>query len=360
MLRKDKRPQNNQVKMRAMLPMTICCTKCGEFIGKGTKYNCRLEVANNKSYLGIKVWRLYMKCTSCSIELTILTDPKNDDYQCESNCRSTFDSLKIEQDAETVEQLIKKSEKHDHDQIKHLQRKMQQEKYQMNLMDTIGQLQNINKNHAFIDHDKVLDIIYQNNSNLCINTKSNNNSGKKRGFSKDNDVDELLAFRAKKRLKLNPQIVNINLNKIHAIKDLNEDSCNKNSGGTSEEQDIDVAIDRFENEDVDNILAKKYGKYKTEQEQKKHDKEKTKEKEKEKDKESQIDETQFAGLSNDLFNCYSRDSLGSKRYSVGLKSTNDATKVVDDSSDIVLVKKLSKKKKKKKKKKHMKRKDKAK
>ena len=76
-LPKKARPKNDQTKVRVMLPMTICCDTCHEYIYKGKKFNARKETVAGEDYLGIKIFRFYIKCTKCSREITFKTDPKN-------------------------------------------------------------------------------------------------------------------------------------------------------------------------------------------------------------------------------------------------------------------------------------------
>lgn len=65
------------------LPMTIRCLECGNFLYINTKYNARKEFVVGENYLGIPVYRFYIKCSRCLAEITFKTDPKNAKYHVE-------------------------------------------------------------------------------------------------------------------------------------------------------------------------------------------------------------------------------------------------------------------------------------
>ena len=68
-----------------MLPMTLRCAACGEYLGRGTKFNARKEDAAGERYLGaIQVFRFYIRCPRCSAEIAFKTDPGSSDYAVES------------------------------------------------------------------------------------------------------------------------------------------------------------------------------------------------------------------------------------------------------------------------------------
>ena len=74
------KPKNHQKKNRFMLPVPARCNKCGNYMSEGTKFNRRVEQVTEETYLGIEIYRFYFKCTDCSADLTIKTDPKNCGY----------------------------------------------------------------------------------------------------------------------------------------------------------------------------------------------------------------------------------------------------------------------------------------
>lgn len=43
-LPRGKRAEHNSMKVRMMLPMSVRCNTCGNFMYKGTKFNCKKQV----------------------------------------------------------------------------------------------------------------------------------------------------------------------------------------------------------------------------------------------------------------------------------------------------------------------------
>ncbi|RLM93145.1 hypothetical protein C2845_PM08G17390 [Panicum miliaceum] len=58
--------------------MTLRCASCGEYLGRGTKFNARKEDA-----AGSATWAA-SRCPRCSAEIAFKTDPGNSDYAVES------------------------------------------------------------------------------------------------------------------------------------------------------------------------------------------------------------------------------------------------------------------------------------
>jgi hypothetical protein len=88
---KMKRDRDRPQEIRMMLPMTLQCNRCGEFMYKGKKFNSKKEDCKGEDYMGIRRFRFYIKCVMCSNEIAFKTDPKNTDYECESGATRTFE-----------------------------------------------------------------------------------------------------------------------------------------------------------------------------------------------------------------------------------------------------------------------------
>lgn len=56
-----KLPKNRQYTVRLMAPFNMRCKTCGEYIYKGKKFNARKEDVENQDYLGIRIYRFYIK-----------------------------------------------------------------------------------------------------------------------------------------------------------------------------------------------------------------------------------------------------------------------------------------------------------
>ena len=46
------------------------CKTCGNYVYKGKKFNARKESAIGEEYLGIQIYRFYIRCPQCLSEIT--------------------------------------------------------------------------------------------------------------------------------------------------------------------------------------------------------------------------------------------------------------------------------------------------
>lgn len=70
--------KDGTVPVRMMLPFSMQCETCHEFLYRGRKFNSRKEPMGGPDgrYLGILRFRFYIKCSYCSRPISFLTDPK--------------------------------------------------------------------------------------------------------------------------------------------------------------------------------------------------------------------------------------------------------------------------------------------
>ena len=173
-----RRPKNQQMKVRMMLPMSIRCNTCGNYIYKGTKFNSRKEdvigearesllyifyIFNLKdvysfcnwfsdfsciffllfqTYLGIQIFRFYFKCTRCSAELTIKTDPQNSDYVVESGATRNFEPWREEDEAFEKEKHKRNAEEMG-DPMKSLENRTLDSKREMDILAALDEMKSM-------------------------------------------------------------------------------------------------------------------------------------------------------------------------------------------------------------------------
>lgn len=65
----------------------------------------------DQTYLGIRIYRFYIKCTRCLQEISFKTDPQNTDYEIEAGATRNFMALKLaEEQAKREEDDLKEEE----------------------------------------------------------------------------------------------------------------------------------------------------------------------------------------------------------------------------------------------------------
>lgn len=156
LLPKISKPKNAQVKIRTMLPMSIRCTECGEYMGQGKKFNSRKETVEGETYLGLKVFRFYIRCTRCASELTFKTEPKNSTYVAERNCvRNYTPWSNTTQEDEEKEELIKQQE--EYDSMKQLEKRTLEMRQEMEALDELDELRTISAQNQKVSIDDLLE-----------------------------------------------------------------------------------------------------------------------------------------------------------------------------------------------------------
>ena len=179
---KHKRDKNEVHEIRTMLPFSMRCERCGEFMYKGarlfpslylyqshfrlvltptragTKFNSKKEMVKGDTYMGIRKFRFYIKCVVCSNEIAFKTDPKNSDYEMESGASRNFEIWKDNSKA-IVDMEQQQEEEEKVDNMKALENRALDSKLEMDVLDALDEMKAINQRHERIDADEVLSSI---------------------------------------------------------------------------------------------------------------------------------------------------------------------------------------------------------
>lgn len=188
-----KREKNRQFTIRLMVPFNIRCKTCGEYIYRGKKFNARKEDVIGKTYLGIQIYRFYIKCTKCLAEITFLTDPENQDYAMENGAIRNFESLRLaEKQAEA--EAIQKKEEEENNPMKILENRTRDSRREMAVLETLEDLKELNTaNFAGLDPSVLIQAEEEYKKQLEILEKKEDEEEIKRIFShkyKDANANE--------------------------------------------------------------------------------------------------------------------------------------------------------------------------
>lgn len=150
-----KLPKNRQYTVRLMAPFNMRCVTCGEYIYKGKKFNARKEDVEGQDYLGIRIYRFYIKCTRCLQEISFKTDPQNTDYEIEAGATRNFMALKLaEEQAQREEDERKEDEATN--PMKLLENRTKQSKQELELLESLEELRDLNRRQRSVDYDSML------------------------------------------------------------------------------------------------------------------------------------------------------------------------------------------------------------
>jgi len=143
--------KDGTVPVRMMLPFSVQCNNCQEFLPRGRKFHSRKERMGGPDgvYLGITRWRFYIKCTQCSRPLSFVTDPKNADYEMESGGKRTFEYTRETQKAEADEEAEKIKEAKD-DPLRALEQRVLDSQREMAEIDQLEDILAANAKHVHL------------------------------------------------------------------------------------------------------------------------------------------------------------------------------------------------------------------
>lgn len=144
-------------KVRLMAPFSMRCNSCGEYIYKGKKFNARKDIVWNEEYLGIKVYRFFIRCPTCANEISFKTDPKNSDYVCEDGASRNFEAWR-EEAYEHEANTFRKQLEEEMDPMRKLENKTIDAKREIQILEALDELKTRNARNETINADVLLDI----------------------------------------------------------------------------------------------------------------------------------------------------------------------------------------------------------
>ncbi|XP_006017573.1 coiled-coil domain-containing protein 94 [Alligator sinensis] len=152
---KLKLPKDRQYVVRLMAPFNMRCKTCGEYIYKGKKFNARKETVQNEMYLGLPIFRFYIKCTRCLAEITFKTDPENTDYTMEHGATRNFQAEKLLEEEEKRMQKEREEEELNNP-MKVLENRTKDSKLEMEVLENLQELKELNQRQANVDFESML------------------------------------------------------------------------------------------------------------------------------------------------------------------------------------------------------------
>lgn len=152
---KLKLPKDRQYVVRLMAPFNMRCKTCGEYIYKGKKFNARKETVQNEHYMGLPIFRFYIKCTRCLAEITFKTDPENTDYAMEHGATRNFQAEKLIEEEEKKIQREREEEELNNP-MKVLENRTRDSKMEMEVLENLQELKELNQRQAQVDFESMI------------------------------------------------------------------------------------------------------------------------------------------------------------------------------------------------------------
>lgn len=149
-------PKDRQYVVRLMAPFTMRCLTCGNYIYKGKKFNSRKETAIGEKYLGIQIYRFYIRCPQCLSEISFKTDPENTDYVVDNGAYRTFQAERI---AEMEEERIvqEKEEEEANNPMLALENRTKESRREMDVLDALEEIRDWNARNAQVKFEDLMD-----------------------------------------------------------------------------------------------------------------------------------------------------------------------------------------------------------
>ena len=133
-----------QMSIRMMMPFTMRCSHCQEYMYIATKFNSKCEKITGTTALGLNAYRFFGDCKHCKHEFTFRTDPEHSDYVLESGGTRTYEAFK---DADFAEAQVAAKKEGENESVS-LESKIYDTAEEMRRLEELGELRSINKREA--------------------------------------------------------------------------------------------------------------------------------------------------------------------------------------------------------------------
>jgi len=150
-----KMPKDRQYVVRLMAPFNMRCLTCGEYIYKGKKFNAKKETCLDEEYLGLQIYRFYIRCNQCASEIAFKTDPKNTDYICEVGASRNFENWR-EAPAEDEADIEARGETEEQNPMLALEKRTEESKQEMDIMDNLEEIKDLNARKMNVNIDELI------------------------------------------------------------------------------------------------------------------------------------------------------------------------------------------------------------
>ncbi|XP_038063590.1 splicing factor YJU2-like [Patiria miniata] len=147
--------RERQYTVRTMAPFNMRCKTCGDYIYQGKKFNAKTENVQDETYLGLRIYRFYIKCPKCISEISFKTDPENEDYTIENGATRLFEAAKMLRKAEEQEKQDREEEEANNP-MKVLENRTKDSKNEMEILENLEELREINTRKLDIDYAEIL------------------------------------------------------------------------------------------------------------------------------------------------------------------------------------------------------------
>lgn len=147
--------RNGTFGVRLMAPCNMKCNTCGEYIAKGKKFNSRKEDVNDERFLGLRIYRFYIKCPMCMAEIVFKTDPEHTDYILEAGATRNFQAQILAQ-RQAQADADREEEELNNNPMKMLENRTKQSRHEMDMIEKLEELRELNHRQSHINYDQIL------------------------------------------------------------------------------------------------------------------------------------------------------------------------------------------------------------